>query len=207
VNGWLCAALGTIGGFGLAAVGDMVSEEVRDRLDHLPHAILRLAACLLDPMQRATVYEDEWLPELTYILKGDEARPVTRLYHGTRFAIGILLTARRIAEQLNRALVAEPAGRDAIIMRAYHALLDEQLARLQRMDSARTEDSGVTLAELDREITETRLMIKSISGIIDRAECSRFTRRALRACRETQQNLLQILVDTHRFVEVRRSAG
>jgi hypothetical protein len=42
------------------------------------------------------------MPELTYILQGDEARPVTRLYHGTRFALGILVTARRITRNLNR---------------------------------------------------------------------------------------------------------
>lgn len=38
----------------------------------------------------------QWLAELTFILKGDEARPVTRLYHGTRYAVGILVSARRI---------------------------------------------------------------------------------------------------------------
>jgi hypothetical protein len=36
VTAFLWAALGVLGGFGLAAVGDMVSEGVRDRLDHLP---------------------------------------------------------------------------------------------------------------------------------------------------------------------------
>lgn len=35
------------------------------------------------------------MPELTYILKSDESRPVTRLYHGTLFAFGILTAARR----------------------------------------------------------------------------------------------------------------
>jgi hypothetical protein len=68
-----------VGGLILAVFGEMVSQEVRDRLDHLPHAILRLAARWLDPAQRAAIYDDEWMPELAYILKGDEARPVTRL--------------------------------------------------------------------------------------------------------------------------------
>ena len=44
MNAVLWATLGILGGFGLTAVGDMVSEEVRDRLDHLPQAILQLAA-------------------------------------------------------------------------------------------------------------------------------------------------------------------
>jgi hypothetical protein len=87
----------------MAALGDMVSEEVRDRLDHLPHAILRLAARRLNSAQRVSIYDDEWLPELTYILKGDEARPITRLYQGTRYAVGILCSAHRIASQIDRA--------------------------------------------------------------------------------------------------------
>lgn len=57
-------------GLGMTALGDMVSEEVRDRLDHLPHAILRLAARRLDAGQRITVYEDEWLPELAHPERG-----------------------------------------------------------------------------------------------------------------------------------------
>jgi len=100
----IAVLLGVLGGVAsfaaMAAIGDMVSEEVRDRLDHLPHAILRLAARRLDPGLREDVYDDEWMPELTYILKGDEARPITRLYHGTRFALGILAAARRIARRL-----------------------------------------------------------------------------------------------------------
>jgi hypothetical protein len=99
------AALGVLGGFVLAAIGDMVSEEIRDRLDHVPHTILRVAARWLDPAQRVTIYDDEWLPELTYILTGDEARPVTRLYHGIRYALGILCSAHWIASQIDRATI------------------------------------------------------------------------------------------------------
>jgi hypothetical protein len=79
MTGYLWAALGILAGLSMTALGDMASEEVRDRLDHLPHAILRFAARRLDPGQQITIYQDEWLPELTYILKGDEARPITRL--------------------------------------------------------------------------------------------------------------------------------
>ena len=100
MTAFLLVALGVVCTLGMTAIGDMVSEEVRDRLDHLPHAILRLAARRLDPKQRATLYEETWLPDLAYFLKGDEARPVTRLYHGIRFAIGILASARRIGRNL-----------------------------------------------------------------------------------------------------------
>jgi hypothetical protein len=102
VTGPLWAVIAFIAGLGAAALGDMVSEEVRDRLDHLPHALLHLAARRLDPTQRITVYEDEWLPELAYILKGDQARPVTRLIHGTSYALGILTATPRITRHLHR---------------------------------------------------------------------------------------------------------
>ena len=101
--GVLWAALGVLGGLSMTVIGDMVSEEIRDRLDRMPHVILRLAARWLDSEQRATVYEDEWMPELSYILRGDETRPVTRLYHGTRYAVGILMVSGRLARQLRRA--------------------------------------------------------------------------------------------------------
>jgi hypothetical protein len=102
MSGYLLAFLAIAGGLVAAAVGDMVSEEVRDRLDHVPHAILKLAASRLDAPRRTAIYDDEWLPELTYILQGNEARPVSRVYHGTRYALGILIAARRIARDLHR---------------------------------------------------------------------------------------------------------
>jgi transcriptional regulator with XRE-family HTH domain len=103
VSGYLLAGLSIAGGLFAAAVGDMASEEVRSRLDHLPHAILRMAALRLDATERVAIYDHDWLPELIYILQGDEARPVTRLYHGTRFALGTLIAARQIARDLHRA--------------------------------------------------------------------------------------------------------
>ena len=102
MTGILWAALGLLGGLAMTALGGMASQEIRDRLDHLPHAILRLAARRLTPTQRVTVYEEEWLPELTYILKGAEARPITRLITGTWYALGILASAGRISPRLDR---------------------------------------------------------------------------------------------------------
>jgi hypothetical protein len=96
------ATLSFIGFIGMTALGDLLSEEVRDRLDHLPHAILRLADSRLNSGQRIAFYEDEWLPELTYILKGAEARPITCLITGSRYALGILISASRIGRYLRR---------------------------------------------------------------------------------------------------------
>jgi transcriptional regulator with XRE-family HTH domain len=172
--------LGVLGGFGLAAVGDMVSEEVRDRLDHLPHAILRLAAYRLDPAKRVTVYVDEWIPELTYILKGDEARPVTRLYHGMRFAFGILVAVRQIDRDLAQARIspdmpqavpladgqpssfqpAVPADRSETV-RSLHSpgptvrslLLGGQLRRLREEAGITTEQAAALLRCLPTKIS------------------------------------------------------
>jgi len=108
VTGLVWAALGVAGCLAMTALGDMVSEEARDRLDHLPHAILRLAAQRLDPAQRLTVYQDEWLPELAYILKGDQARPITRLINGTSYAVGILAKTNCITPHLHRPVPEQP---------------------------------------------------------------------------------------------------
>ena len=106
MSGFLWAVIGVVGTLVTTVTGDMVSEEIRDRLDHAPQAILHLAARRLDPAQRLTVYDEEWMPELTFILKGDDARPITRLYHGTRYAVGILAVSGRLAKQLRHTQAA-----------------------------------------------------------------------------------------------------
>jgi hypothetical protein len=106
----------------MAALGDMVSEEIRDRLDHLPHAILRLAARQLDETERVILYEEVWLPDLAYILKGDEARPVTRLVVGTWYAVGILFSATQSARHLQEAKAKASVGKDGPAPSAHAAI-------------------------------------------------------------------------------------
>lgn len=80
-----------------AIAGDLVSEEVRGWLDLLPQATLRLAANIhLNPSQYVLIYDDEWMPELTYILKGAESRPISRLIVGMRFASSLLFSRMNI---------------------------------------------------------------------------------------------------------------
>lgn len=151
------AALGSVVTFiVMAALGDMVSEEVRDRLDHLPHAVLRLAARRLDAGQRAAMYDDEWMPELTYILKGDEARPITRLYHGTRFALGIFFAARQIARALDHPVPGQPriaSGRTTPTL--------EDAERMMRTGLERLRDLDRNLAVLKIEVEKTRAMVEA----------------------------------------------
>jgi len=108
VNGYLAGFLAILSGIAVAVVGELLSEEIRDRLDQVPRAILRFATRWLGPDQRMTVYRDEWEPELIYILKGAEARPVTRLITGIRYALGILINTRRIARHLHRPAPGRP---------------------------------------------------------------------------------------------------
>ena len=99
--------------------------------NQVPHAILRLAARQLGPAQRVTVYQEEWLPELTYILKGSEARPITRLIAGIRYALGILLSARRIARYLHRPALEQPRYATAAVPGAeknFHSFLGRRKA-------------------------------------------------------------------------------
>jgi hypothetical protein len=78
----------------------MVSDEIRARLDRIPRALLAMAARRLSPDLRNDLYIGAWLPELQHILQGDEAIPITRLMHGTRFAVRLWLSAPRIEGEL-----------------------------------------------------------------------------------------------------------
>ena len=84
----------------LGAVGELVSDEIRARLDRIPLGILTMASKRLPPEQRKTIYAEAWLPELRYILQGDEATPITRLIHGIRFAGSLCLSAPKVVREL-----------------------------------------------------------------------------------------------------------
>jgi hypothetical protein len=51
------------------ALGDLVSEEIRGRLDQVPFAILRMASKRLPVELRTEFLDRAWLPELNYILR------------------------------------------------------------------------------------------------------------------------------------------
>lgn len=99
--GYLWAALVLVAGTSAAVVAGLVNDELRGWLELLPHGILRLAASRLSTAERSAIYETEWLPELSYILKAAGERPITRLVLGTEFSIGILLASKRIERSLD----------------------------------------------------------------------------------------------------------
>jgi hypothetical protein len=168
----------------MTAIGDMVSKEVRDRLDHLPHAILRHAARRIDPQMRAATYDDQWMPELTYILKGDESRPVTRLYHGTRFSFGILVAARQSTCGVN--LTAAPAAPHPLsiqhLVPAFYLAEFSALSRkIHRHDGDPLGKAEIIEAIIRREILHTRYQLEALGELAEgdlRAERYSAERRA-----------------------------
>ena len=102
MTGYVLAGIVFLGGAAMAVLGELLNEEIRGWLDYLPRVILRLAARRLDPVGKIAIYEDEWLPELIYILRGAEARPLSRLIIGVKFSVGLFIQARRIARHLHR---------------------------------------------------------------------------------------------------------
>lgn len=103
--------LGFLGSLVVVAIGDMVSEEVRARLDRLPHAVLCLAIRRLPGELRADIGKD-WHAELDHILHRAKLYPVTRLIVGVSFAAGLLNSAPQIARSLGhrqeQKRIAEP---------------------------------------------------------------------------------------------------
>lgn len=84
----------------LAAIGELVSAEIRARLDRIPLALLAMAARRLPPEQYQALYVGAWLPELHHVLQGDQATPITRLIHGIRFAASLWLLAPMVGREL-----------------------------------------------------------------------------------------------------------
>jgi hypothetical protein len=148
---WAWAALGLAGTFTLAALGDLISEEIRGWLDLVPRAILGLAATWLDPTQRETIYHDEWLPELAYILRGKESRPITRLITGTRYATGLLVAARRVARRLTRTSPSQQANAviPADIITSMQRMWPSDRAELLEVITKTSFQRGVDLSRLE----------------------------------------------------------
>ncbi len=99
---WLIVAAASIGTALLTAIGNLATSEIQGRLELLPHAILWIAARWLSPDQRVSVYEEEWLPELIFILREADSLPLTRLALGLRYAVGVVIASQRVARQLIR---------------------------------------------------------------------------------------------------------
>jgi hypothetical protein len=110
---WVAVAAFLVG-LVATVVGDLVSEEVRTRLDRLPFFLIRVAGRRLDEgIRRETT--SEWTAELNEILRRhrSSALPLTRLAIGTHYAFGLLRSAGAINHTLT---VAAPPRRTRALM-------------------------------------------------------------------------------------------
>jgi hypothetical protein len=127
--GIVSAASGVLG----AILGDLLSEEVRHRLDRIPLQLARLA-CRRLPEPVRTDRADEWVAELSAILarRGATKLPITRLALGVRFALGLFIATpamRRAVERGHRRRGMRPLGITlvALAVGGFMLVVDKQL--------------------------------------------------------------------------------
>jgi hypothetical protein len=142
VSGFAWAAICFMDAALIMALGDLASEEIRGWLDLLPRGILHLAAMRLDPEMREAIYQEDWLPELIYALRGAESRPITRLIKGTYFALGLFISARKV-----EAIPSDVSIRLDGAQRDRSSPLSEVGRKLRRMN--RNEMIAIVKAELE----------------------------------------------------------
>lgn len=97
----ITAALAFVAGALLTALSGVIGDEVRGWLELAPRGILCLVALRLPVGLREVIYEEEWLPELVFILHEAEGGPITRAARATWFAIGLAGAAAEISRALS----------------------------------------------------------------------------------------------------------
>ncbi|SHN44646.1 hypothetical protein [Cryptosporangium aurantiacum] len=83
-------------------VANLISVEIQGWLDRLPPVLIRLAARRL-PQEIRADHIDEWDAELSAILEGSAAGPLSRLALGLTYTSGLLRGAPKVARELGRA--------------------------------------------------------------------------------------------------------
>lgn len=110
--------IGGLIGVSSAAAGDMFSEEIRTRLDGVPRTLVRLAARRAGAGIAAELLE-EWQGELYEILRGADAKPVTRLWKGLRYSVGLVVAAGEVGRTLRRRAETIDLPRHLAVIRAW----------------------------------------------------------------------------------------
>ncbi|MEV2277838.1 hypothetical protein AB0I72_19860 [Nocardiopsis sp. NPDC049922] len=126
MTGLLIGALCALGGLFLGVCSDMISEEMRTRLDRLPQALVRLAARRL-PEEIRDDMAREWLAELHVVLHGADAVPVTRLVKGVAYGFSLFVSARKFGREFG-----VQGGNDSVASREASAStnpMDEVIAK------------------------------------------------------------------------------
>jgi len=93
---------GTVGTVVAGVLVSLLTRETEGWINAVPVWLLRLARRRV-PSSHRDILWSEWSAELHAALHSTEDRPVTRLLLGTRYALGLVLTARKIADELGPA--------------------------------------------------------------------------------------------------------
>lgn len=96
----ITAMLAFVAGALLTALSGVIGDEVRGWLELAPRGILRLVALRLPASSRDMIYQQEWLPELVFILHEAEGGPITRAARATWFAVSLAGPAAEIGRAL-----------------------------------------------------------------------------------------------------------
>jgi hypothetical protein len=97
----IAAMLAFVAGALLAALSGVIEDEVRGWLELIPRGVLRLVALRLPADSRKAIYEEEWLPELVFILRKAEGGPITRAAGAIWFAVRLTGAAAEIGRTLS----------------------------------------------------------------------------------------------------------
>jgi hypothetical protein len=111
----LAAASGFGAGVTAVTVGDLVSEEVRERADRVPYWLIEHAGERMSPDVRPAM-TNEWTAELHAILdqRGADRLPLTRLVIGIRYGVGLLWAAGAVDCALRGDGCARPSLRPGV---------------------------------------------------------------------------------------------
>ena len=113
---WLILVAIGLASFIRVAASEIIQEEAKTRLAHLPATLIRLAVTRL-PKEARDDTAAEWLAELDSVLRDTDGLPLTRLLVGTRYAMGLLWAAGGIARELTEeesAIAVETSADDLI---------------------------------------------------------------------------------------------
>lgn len=118
----------------------------------LPLSLLTLASRRLPEKRREVLVDEEWLPELQYILtKQEELRPV-RWLHAVRYALGLIWCARRVTREFDEATSPSRDGQSELLYIDSIRTLDNadrSLYRLIGQDGIRLQVTGEQLGISD----------------------------------------------------------
>ena len=79
----------------MVVIGDLVSEEVRTRLERAPFGLLRVAALML-PRDQREARLIEWVGETEETMERASGMPITRLIEGLNCACGLIWAAPQV---------------------------------------------------------------------------------------------------------------